>query len=112
MLVIAIVACLIGFEIGSRHFTLAPELGGFVMGIGILAMHFIGLKAWHIAGTTQWNVYGVVVTFVLGLGLSALVGQPRQSPGDALVPPRRRDRAGVHGLRHALRADGLDDSCP
>jgi diguanylate cyclase (GGDEF)-like protein len=72
VLVIAVVACLIGFEIGSRHFTLAPELGGLVMGVGILAMHFLGLKAWHIAGTTQWNVYGIVTTFVLGLGLSAL----------------------------------------
>jgi diguanylate cyclase len=72
VLVIGIVACLIGFEIGSRHFTLAPELGGLLMGSGILAMHFLGLKAWHIAGTTQWNVYGVVTTFVLGLGLSAL----------------------------------------
>jgi diguanylate cyclase (GGDEF)-like protein len=72
VLVIAVVACLIGFEIGSRHFTLAPELGGLVMGVGILAMHFLGLHAWHIAGTTQWNVYGIVTTFVLGLGLSAL----------------------------------------
>jgi diguanylate cyclase len=72
VLVVAVVACLIGFEIGSRHFTLAPELGGVVMGVGVLAMHFIALKAWHIAGTTQWNVYGVVMTFVLGLGLSAL----------------------------------------
>ena len=72
VLVIAVIACLVGFEIGSRHFTLAPELGGLVMGVGILGMHFIGLKAWHIAGTTQWNVYGVVMTFVLGLSLSAL----------------------------------------
>jgi diguanylate cyclase len=72
VLIIAVVACLIGFEIGSQHFTLAPELGGLVMGVGILAMHFLGLKAWHIAGTTQWNVYGIVTTFVLGLGLSAL----------------------------------------
>jgi diguanylate cyclase len=72
VLIIAVVACLVGFEIGSRHFTLAPELGGLVMGAGILAMHVLGLKAWHIAGTTQWNVYGVVITFVLGLGLSAL----------------------------------------
>ena len=72
ILLIAIVSCLIGFEIGSRHFTLAPELGGSIMGIGILAMHFIGLKAWHIAGTIEWNVYGIVTTFALGLGLSAL----------------------------------------
>ena len=69
VLVVAVIACLVGFEVGSRHFTLAPAL---VMGVGILAMHFIGLKAWYVAGTVQWNVYGVVMTFVLGLGLSAL----------------------------------------
>jgi diguanylate cyclase len=72
VLLIAVAACLAGFEIGSRHFTLAPECGGLVMGVGVLAMHFVGLKAWHIAGTTQWNGYGVAMTFVLGLGLSAL----------------------------------------
>ena len=72
VLVIAIVACLIGFEIGSRHFTLAPEAGGLVMGAGILAMHFIAFRGWHIAGHFDWNVFGVAVTFLLGLSLSAL----------------------------------------
>jgi diguanylate cyclase (GGDEF)-like protein len=72
VLIIGIVACLLGFEIGSRHATLAPELGGLVMGVGILAMHFLALRAWHFAGATRWNAYGVVMTFVLGLGLSAL----------------------------------------
>ena len=72
VLVIAMLACLVGFEIGSRHFTLAPETGGLVMGIGILAIHIIGMNAWHVAGTVNWNGYGVVLTFVLGLGLSAL----------------------------------------
>ena len=72
VLILAVISCLVGFEIGSRHFTLAPECGGLIMGVGILGMHFIGLKAWHIAGTVQWNAYGVVMTFVLGLGLSAL----------------------------------------
>ena len=70
---IAILSCLLGFEIGSRHrLTLAPELGGLVMGIGILAMHYIGLMAWHIAGTIQWNVYGVAIILLLCLSLSAL----------------------------------------
>jgi diguanylate cyclase (GGDEF)-like protein len=72
-LLIAILACLLGFEVGSRHTpALAPELGGLVMGVGILAMHFIGLKAWHVAGTIGWNSYGVATTLLLGLGLSAL----------------------------------------
>ncbi len=72
VLVIAIVACLIGFEIGSRHFTLAPEAGGLVMGAGILAMHFIAFRGWHIARHFDWNVFGVAVTLLLGLSLSAL----------------------------------------
>ena len=72
VLLIAIAACLIGFEIGTRHFTLAPEAGGLVMGAGILAMHFIAFKAWHIAGRFEWNALGVVITLLLGLSLSAL----------------------------------------
>ncbi len=72
VLLIAIVACFIGFEIGSRHFTLAPEAGGLVVGAGILGMHLIAFTGWHIPGHVQWNGYGVAVTFVLGLSLSAL----------------------------------------
>jgi diguanylate cyclase len=72
VLAIAVVACLIGFEIGSRHFTLAPEAGGLVMGAGILAMHFVALTAWHIEGRLEWNAYGIALTLVLGLGLGAL----------------------------------------
>jgi diguanylate cyclase (GGDEF)-like protein len=72
VLIVAVMACLVGFEIGSRQFTLAPEAGGVIIGAGVLGMHYIGLNAWHIAGTTQWNAYGVFMTFVLGLGLGAL----------------------------------------
>jgi diguanylate cyclase (GGDEF)-like protein len=71
-LLIAIVACLLGFAIGSRHTTLAPELGGLVMGVGILAMHVVGLSAWHVAGTIGCNTYGIATMLILGLGLSAL----------------------------------------
>jgi diguanylate cyclase (GGDEF)-like protein len=72
VLIVAIVACLAGFEIGSRHFTLAPETGGLVMGLGILAMHFVAMKGWHVAGEVSWNAYGLMMAFVLGLALSAL----------------------------------------
>jgi diguanylate cyclase (GGDEF)-like protein len=72
VLIVAVLACLIGFEIGSRHFTLAPEVGGLVMGVGIFAMHFMALKGWHIQGDLEWNAYGMAMTLVLGLGLGAL----------------------------------------
>lgn len=71
-LAISILSCLVGFEIGSRHFTLAPEVGGSIMGVGILLMHYIGVDAWHFSGTTQWSGYGIGLILVLGLGLSAL----------------------------------------
>jgi diguanylate cyclase (GGDEF)-like protein len=72
VLVVAVIICLIGFEIGSRHFPLAPEAGGAVMGCGILAMHAIAFSGWYLAGTVHWNAYGLSVTFILGLGLGAL----------------------------------------
>ena len=72
VLIIAVLACLVGFEIGSRHFALAPEIGGLVMGVGILAMHFIALSAWHIQGSLDWNSWGIALTIVLGLGLSVV----------------------------------------
>jgi NO-binding membrane sensor protein with MHYT domain len=53
VLLIAIVTCLVGFDIGSRRFTLAPEAGGLVMGVGILAMHLIAFRGWHIAGHVE-----------------------------------------------------------
>ena len=72
VLLIAIGTCLVGFEVGSRHFTLAPEAGGVVIGAGVLGMHFIALKGWHIPGALSWNLYGLVTTILLGLGLGAL----------------------------------------
>jgi diguanylate cyclase (GGDEF)-like protein len=72
VLLIAILSCFVGFEIGSRHFTLAPEAGGLVVGAGILGMHLVAFAGWHIPGNVEWNSYGVAVTFLLGLSLSAL----------------------------------------
>ena len=68
----AVISCLIAFEIGSRHFALAPEAGGLIIGFGILAMHVIAFSGWHVAAAVHWNAYGLSVTFVLALGLSAL----------------------------------------
>lgn len=72
-LLIAIVSCALGFEIGSRKRpSLAPELGGMVVGAGILAMHYVGLKGWHVAGTVTWNWFGIAISIIFGLGLGAL----------------------------------------
>jgi diguanylate cyclase (GGDEF)-like protein len=72
VLAIAIIACLIAFEIGSRHFPLAPEIGGVVMGVGVLAMHAIALAGWNIEGSFDLNLSGAALTIALGLGLSVV----------------------------------------
>ncbi len=72
-LFIAIFTCLVGFEIGSRkQLTLAPEIGGLIVGAGILAMHYVGLKSWHVAGTVSSSWFGLAANLVFGLGLGAL----------------------------------------
>ena len=70
VLAIAITACLVSFEIGSRHFPLAPEIGGVVMGVGVLAMHTLALAGWNIEGSFDLNLSGAALTVVLGLALS------------------------------------------
>jgi diguanylate cyclase (GGDEF)-like protein len=72
VLVTAVLCCLLGFAIGSRHFALAPETGGLVIGIGILAMHVIAREAWHIQGSLEWSPYGIALSAAPALGLSVL----------------------------------------
>ncbi|MBN8982781.1 MAG: EAL domain-containing protein [Rhizobiales bacterium] len=72
-LLIAIITCAIGFEIGSnKSLTLAPEIGGLIVGAGILAMHYVGLNAWHVAGIVTWSWFGIGANLIFGLGLGAL----------------------------------------
>ena len=105
-------SCLIGFEIGSRHFTLAPEAGGLVMGAGILAMHLVAFERLAHRRHRRMERLRRRRHLRARAVLERARGQPRQPAGDALVPPWRGDRARLHDLRHALRADGLGDDRP
>ncbi len=72
-LLILIAACLAGFTVASRReLVLAPEIGGAVMGAGLLGALFVGLNAWHVAGHVSWSRLGLTAIIVLALGLSAL----------------------------------------
>ena len=85
-------------------YPLAPELGGLVMGSA-------SCHALHRAEGLAYRGHHLVERIRRRRDASArtrsqrALGQSRQPSGDALVPPWRRDRAGVHDLRHALRAD-------
>jgi len=72
-LLIALVCCFVGFEVGSRKRpALAPELGGLIVGAGVLAVHYLGLSAWHVAGTASWGWFGLAANVLFGLSLGAL----------------------------------------
>jgi diguanylate cyclase (GGDEF)-like protein len=72
VLVIAILACFAGFQVGSLHFALAPELGGVIMGVGALVMHLTAIRGWHMSGAVGWDAYGLALTLTLGLFFGAL----------------------------------------
>lgn len=72
-LIILIAACLAGFTVGSRKdLPLAPEIGGAVMGAGLLGALLVSLNAWQVAGDVTWSRLGVAAIVVLALGLSVL----------------------------------------
>lgn len=72
-LIVLIATCIAGFTIGSRkNLTLAPEIGGAVMGGGVLAALWVAISGWQVAGHLSWSWVGAASIVVLGLGLSAL----------------------------------------
>jgi len=102
VLAIAIIACLIGFEIGSRHFPLAPEIGGVVMGVGVLAMHAVALAGWNIEGSLNLKTSQARADRRAWASAERESPSTGPSPGDALVPSWRRDLVAVMNLRRCI----------
>lgn len=74
-LVVAIVATGVGLSIAlSTSLPASPWIGGFIVGGGIAAMHFIGMSAFEVAGRIVWDTGFVVSSIALGevLGGAAL----------------------------------------
>ena len=67
-LFVAVVAATSGFAIGSsRRFKITGEIGGAILGGGIVGMHYIGMSAFQISGRTEWNS-GLLMFASLAIG--------------------------------------------
>jgi NO-binding membrane sensor protein with MHYT domain len=65
--------CLLGFVIGGLpRPRFAPELGGLVIGSGVVMTCFIALGSWHFPGVTYFNPAGLAITVMLGFGMASL----------------------------------------
>ena len=65
-LVVAVVTVGLGFAIAAARWQGSRWVGGFVVGGGIAAMHFIGMAAFEVAGRIVWNIPYVVTAIALG----------------------------------------------
>ncbi|HWU16411.1 MAG TPA: EAL domain-containing protein [Devosia sp.] len=72
-LLIAMVGVQLGFILTASGLTrIAPVLGGAVVGLAIVAMHYTGMMAYRVQGLVSWDMNYLVASIVLSVVLSAL----------------------------------------
>lgn len=72
-LLIAMVGVQLGFVLAASGLTrLVPALGGALVGLAIVAMHYTGMMAYRVQGLVSWDMNHLVASIVLSVALSAL----------------------------------------
>ncbi|KVZ96223.1 putative bifunctional diguanylate cyclase/phosphodiesterase [Burkholderia ubonensis] len=73
-LVIAVGGSTIGFVLTTFRAAkaAAPALGGAVVGVAIVLMHFTGMLAWRVEGFVSWDVGYLIASVLLSMTLAAL----------------------------------------
>ena len=81
-LLIAIAAAGAGYTIASSgRLSLAPEIGGAIVGAAFSTMHYTGMAAYHVAGLVEWDAAYVTASVVMAVVLTAIaVGQTARRP--------------------------------
>lgn len=70
---LAVIGCAFGFAIALSSLPrVAPEFGGAIVGLAIVAMHYTGMMAYHVDGIVEWNEGYVVASVVLSVIFAAL----------------------------------------
>jgi len=85
-LLVAVVGAAPGFALAcSRRLKFAPALGGAVVGVAIVLMHYTGMMAYRVQGLVSWDMGYLVASVVISVVVSAL----------ALHTAARLDRPGM-----------------
>lgn len=70
---VAVIGAFLGFLLAGRAaFSLAPVLGGVVLGGAIAAMHYVGMVAYEVDGVIAWDETYVLASIVCALVLTPL----------------------------------------
>lgn len=71
-LLIALCGSTIGFTVAATRLTrYTPALGGAIVGLAIVLMHYTGMIAWRVQGIVSWDIGYLVASIVLSVTLSA-----------------------------------------
>lgn len=71
-LLAAMAGALMGFALAaSSSHKLAPEIGGAVVGLAIVVMHYTGMMAFRAQGIVSWDMSYLVASIVLSVALSS-----------------------------------------
>ena len=72
-LLIAMAGALLGFAVAaSSLLRVAPAIGGAIVGLAIVAMHYTGMMAYRVQGIVTWDMSYLVASIVLSVILSTL----------------------------------------
>ncbi|WP_175851231.1 putative bifunctional diguanylate cyclase/phosphodiesterase [Burkholderia cepacia] len=72
-LLIAVGGSTIGFALTTcRIVRVAPALGGAIVGVAIVLMHYTGMLAWRVEGIVSWDIGYLVASVLLAMTLAAL----------------------------------------
>ncbi|HDR9765753.1 TPA: EAL domain-containing protein [Burkholderia cepacia ATCC 25416] len=72
-LLIAVGGSTIGFALTTcRIVRIAPALGGAIVGVAIVLMHYTGMLAWRVEGIVSWDIGYLVASVLLAMTLAAL----------------------------------------
>ncbi len=72
-LFLSVGVCLLGFAVSSwTKKSLLIEIGGAIVGFGIVLMHYLGMQAYQIAGDMYWDQTLVFSSIIFGVFFGAL----------------------------------------
>jgi diguanylate cyclase (GGDEF)-like protein len=81
-LLIAVFGSTVGFMLATCRFArFLPEMGGVIVGLAIVAMHYTGMLAYRVQGQTTWNMPCLVLSVLAAIVLSVLAVRAGVRPG-------------------------------
>lgn len=88
-LLVAMAGAVVGFAIAAGPLPrLAPAIGGVVVGLAIVAMHYTGMMAYRVQGIVSWNMSYLVASIMLSATFSAFAlhfAARRNEPADSYI---------------------------